>query len=88
MADDRGTYFIVLFENPISKEEMERAEPLFEPFKLKDDALLLYSRNQLPATVASDLFGLDSSKPGVVFKLNGSFSGYYYAELFDWLREE
>ena len=36
-------------------------------------------------------FGFDAKSPdpivGAVFKLNGSYSGYYHSEMWDWLEE-
>ena len=83
-----GYYFIAVFEDEFSEEDMERAELLFEPYRLTDQAVILYSKHPLPTTVARDLFGLDEDKPGVVFKLNGSYAGYYHEGFWSWMKED
>ncbi len=85
--------FIILFQEPIPPETVEivKSPPLGnEVFRLSDRALLVRSYVDNPK-VLSDLTGMSSeseSPPvGVVFKLNGSYHGYYHKDLWDWLAE-
>ena len=88
MVDDSGALFIAVFEKPIPESDLERVERLFEVFPLNPQVVILYARNPMPSTVPSDLFDFDSEKPGVVFKLNGSWAGHYYKDLWEWLKED
>ena len=88
MVDDPGALFIAVFENPIPKSDLEKAEQLFEIYQLNPQVVVLYARNPMPSTVSSELFDFDSEKPGVVFKLNGSWAGYYYKDLWEWMKED
>lgn len=85
--------FLVIFEEAIASEAKEQAAsdalPM-ESFLLSEYALLVGSPVSSPGHLR-DLFGLsDESSPtnvGVVFRLNGSYAGYYDAEIWDWLQK-
>ena len=88
MVDDSGALFIAVFEEPIAKSDLETIKQLFEVYQLNPQTVVLYAPDLMPATVPSNLFDFGSEKPGVVFKLNGSWAGHYYKDLWEWLKED
>ena len=84
--------FIAFFPESTPAEVLDTAKVLgtgADAFLLSDNVLLI--RNRVDNTqVLSDLLkmseGIDTPKQaGVIFKLNGSYNGYYYPELWEWL---
>lgn len=82
--------FIVVFEDDMPAATLEQARRQFEAHKMSDRALLIRTQIDDPVAISSFL-GIDekSSSPvvGMVLKLNGSRSGYYYKSTWDWFRE-
>lgn len=85
--------FLVIFEEAIPAEIKERAEMVFTAegvFQLSDHVLLVRTATENPQAL-SDVFGLaddeGSANVGVIFRLNGSYYGHYYASLWDWLKQ-
>lgn len=84
--------FIIFYEDDVPSEIVERAQGLF-----KDGILSLSSRVLLVRTYADDpgilstafdLSGTETPpKIGIIFKLNGSFAGNYYPNVWDWLKD-
>lgn len=88
------TLYIALLDEPLSQslvdqmnEELKSHEGLF-PF---GQTAWILKTNISDIEYARGIFRLnaESEAPqiGAVFKLNGSYSGYYYAPLWDWLKE-
>ena len=88
MAGNGGDLFIAVFDKPVPSETLRLMTGQFEVFSIRSDILVLWSRESMPAFVASNLFKISEDNPGVVFKLNGSFAGHYDGNLWDWLRED
>lgn len=88
------TMYIALLHEPLSqplvdriKEDLKGHEGLF-PF---GETAWILKTNISDVEYAREMFNLsaESETPqvGAVFKLNGSYSGYYYEPLWDWLKE-
>ena len=83
--------FLVTFQEPISSGLIQRAKTAFSPeqvFTLSDRQLLVRSsiENTKDLSAFFDLTGEgDDPASGVIFKLNGSYYGYYSSSLWDWL---
>jgi len=88
------TMYIALLHEPLSqnqadqiREELKSHESLFS---FGEKAWILKS-NISDIEYAREVFGLSAEyeepQVGVVFELNGSYSGYYYEPLWDWLKE-
>ena len=83
--------FIVVFDEDVPRSIMERAEVLADRVhKLADNVLLIsfpdLTTQGLVRVLVPDY---DQNDPATmaVFELNGSYSGYYYKSLWNWLRE-
>ena len=57
-----------------------------EPYRLSGDLVLFQSHVDNPQYLREPL-GIDDSSAGVLFKLNGSYSGYFSKSLWAWLTE-
>ncbi len=88
------TMYIALLQEPLTetsvdqmKDELKSHEGLF-PFG--ENAWILKT-NIDDIEYAREMFNLsaecETPQVGAVFKLNGSYSGYYYEPLWDWLKE-
>ena len=85
--------FLVHFEKDIAAEMEKRANVHFDSehvFVLNDYDLLVASDSD-DVSFLNKLFHLNSkakeSRLGMVFRLNGSYSGYYNEQLVDWLHK-
>ena len=85
--------FLIIFEEAIASAAKEKANALFAPediFEVSQTTLLLRAPTSDPGLL-NQTFGLsdDASEPnvGVIFKLNGSYSGYHHSDLWDWLKK-
>ena len=82
--------FIGIFEEPPNEDAMSEAKEYFDGlYVIDDDTLLIHDKIlDSPASVKK-FFGLDedSGTEGVIFKLNGSYSGYYDSGLWEWMRQ-
>lgn len=88
------TMYIALLHEPLSQT---RAEQIREDLKSHEDLFSFGEQAWILKTNISDVeyarevFSLsaesDAPRVGAVFKLNGSYSGYYYEPLWDWLKE-
>ncbi len=83
--------FLISFQEPVSSAIKDRAKAAFsssQVFILSDRLLLVRTsiENTKDLSAFFDLTG-DGDDPisGVVFKLNGSYYGYYSSSLWDWL---
>ncbi len=83
--------FLVICDDPMDCGEVRRiAEQMIsaDVYGVSDTILLIRYVADNPK-VLSDVFGMtgesDDPRVGAVFKLNGSRSGYYYADLWNWL---
>lgn len=88
-----NTFVAVLRDGVFTQEMAEQIESMGyirSVYMLTDKALLIRCHADLPRVV-SDSLGMsdEHSEPvvGVVFKLNGSYFGYYGKDLWDWLAE-
>ena len=88
------TMYIALLQEPLTetsvdqmKGELKGHEGLF-PFGEK---AWILKTNIDDIEYAREMFNLsaecETPQVGAVFKLNGSYSGYYYEPLWDWLKE-
>ncbi len=83
--------FVAIFEDDVSSATLERVK-IQHPknvYEISNRVLLIRSSADNPLTISEPLgmAGNDAELTGVVFKLNGSHSGYYYSHLWDWLTE-
>ena len=83
--------FLVYYQEPVSTEKKEQLaeQPLIESiFALEDRVLLIQTPLADPGLLAAivDVTG-ENPKAGVTFKLDGSYSGYFHKDLWDWLEE-
>ena len=84
--------FVVIFRGEAPPKALEVANTVSrnEAYKISEGVFLVHSHIDNPE-VLGDMFGMsDDSRPpqiGVVFKLNGSYSGYYHSDLWEWLAE-
>ena len=89
MAEEKNLY-IAIFQNAINDDTTKGIEVVSSTYKLSSNALLVESE-VAKASVLSDLLeigdDLDPPRIGVVFKLNGSYSGFYAKDLWSWLEE-
>ena len=84
--------FIVVYEDEAPADILAKAEALYGNgvLPLSDRVLLVRAYLDDPAglSTALEVSGeTDSSKVGVVFKLNGSYAGNHYRNVWDWLAE-
>ena len=85
--------FMVIFKEAIASKAKEQAENTLLPnqvFELSDTTLLVKSPTSDPALL-NQMFGLykeaDEPNIGAIFKLNGTYTGYHRADLWDWLKD-
>ena len=84
--------FAVIFRGEAPARALEVANTVSrnEAFEISEGVFLVHSQIDSPE-ILGDMFGMsdDSGSPqiGVVFKLNGSYSGYYHNDLWEWLAE-
>ena len=91
--------YVAVFIEPLSEErheEIKQIPQVEDTFEVAENVLLFTSPMENPITL-SDLIGLDESKMttsqddqshiGVIFKLNGFYGGYFYKNLWKWLKE-
>ena len=86
--------FIVIFREPVAEDWQKAAGAV-----LSDDDVFVVSKYELivclhtsePSFLAQ-AFGLYGKGPdpslGAVFRLQGSYSGFYHVALWDWLQEK
>lgn len=88
--------FIVVTEDDVDEDDVEIAgEILDSVYKLDDRVVLIRDSILTDTDLVARLFGLVGSEEGeehhgeigIVFRLNGSHSGYHYEKLWDWLKE-
>ena len=84
--------FIVVYEDETPAEILGKADALFGNgvLQLSDRVLLVRAYIDDPAqlSTALEVSGeTDPSKVGVVFKLNGSYAGNHYRNVWNWLKE-
>ena len=80
---------VAIFEEPIPDKVVDRAEELFDAeniFSLSNTVMLLRVYLEAPNSLKNVLYLTEGANAGVVFKLNGSYSGYHDEELWDWLK--
>lgn len=83
-------HYVALFQNPVAEqvgEELSSVAIVEGTYKLSDFAMLIRSVINSPETL-SKLLELSEERSGVVFKMNGSYHGYYFTSLWDWLAED
>ena len=83
--------FVALFEEEISPEILEDAKSISgRCIPVSERVLLIRNQGDNPSTI-SDVLNLDgetqASNVGVVFRLDDSHSGYYYRDLWNWVKE-
>ncbi len=78
--------FIAVFEEPTPDVALERARAVSEEdvYQLSDHAVLLRGYYGSAKALAKTL-GMQEPTTGIVLRLNGSYSGYHYQSLWDWL---
>ena len=76
--------FLVVFDPDTTDIEGQLGQLLVEAFSISKNASLVAARVD-NATIIRTLLGFGEGTLGVVFKLNGSYSGYYYSGLIDFL---
>ena len=84
-------FFLVLFDPEIASDVKERmANVNFETHSISENAMLVATTID-DALVVRNLLGFGKGKEvdriGAVLKLNGSYSGYYYEGLWDWMEK-
>ena len=85
--------FMIIFKEAIASKAKAKTVNTLLPnqvFELSDTTLLVKSPTSDPALL-NQMFGLyaeaDAPNIGAIFKLNGTYSGYHRADLWDWLKE-
>ena len=82
--------YMVVFEEAMStsSEAFQKVTSISgnDPFQLTDFSLLMQTPIDNPQAIR-DLLGIGEGLTGAVFKLNGSYSGFYDEKLWEWLRE-
>ena len=80
--------FLVLFDPEIAHTFEDRMDsPLItETLPVSSNALLLAAKVDDAAAIRT-LLGFGEGAVGLVFKLNGSYSGYYYSNVVDFLQK-
>ena len=85
--------FLVVFEEAVASEAKEQAESTLlsnQIFLLAENTLLIQAPTSDPSLL-TQMLGLfaEATEPkiGVIFKLNGTYSGYHRSNLWDWLKE-
>ncbi len=84
--------FIVIFDSPIAEQVAAEnaAQQLGEVHPISTHVFLIRSYIDDPIGLSRPLLLMDDQekiREGVVFKLNGSHSGYFDATLWRWLEE-
>ena len=84
--------FIAIFDDEIPENLVEKASVMAQDvFRLTERILLIRGYFDGPSTV-SRMLGLheeeEDRRIGIVFRLNGAYSGYYYRRTWDWLTTE
>ena len=82
--------FIAVFEEAIVPEVIEKVEASSmtdDVYQLSDEVLLVRADFDDPKSLSGLLKLSRDGDAGVVFKLNGSYSGYHDKTLWSWLRE-
>lgn len=88
MVKEASHLYLAVLEEKIPHDVIEELSHKEEVHSLSEYALLIRSSIYNPSTLRSELgIGMPASKPriGIVFRLNGSYSGYHYEKLLDWL---
>ena len=88
MADEQGQYFIAVFVDPIDDDDLEKAAPAFDAYRLNETTAVLYAKHVVPTGIIEDALGVSESRPGLILKLNGSYAGYYYKDFWQWLKDD
>ena len=89
MASERRL-FVAVFDQPVQTETLTCITNAAEIHRLNDHTVLIESSVAKAGTL-SELLGMtddsEGQEPlkGVVFKLNGSYGGYWPQSLWDWL---
>ena len=84
--------FIAIHEAKVTESAVEKVRSLVPNgvYEISDHVLLIRGPFE-DASAVSTLLNLDSHPEtplvGLVFKLNGSYSGYYYNKFGEWLKE-
>ena len=82
--------YIAIFNDSIADEVASELEPnpiVNSTYKLSEFALVIRTPALAPR-VLSDTIGFgENRRGGVVFKMNGSYHGYFRKTLWDWLKE-
>ena len=81
--------YLVVYEEALPSGVLKKAENTFDPenvYKLTENTLLLRTQSESPTLLRDVLDISGASLTGVVFKLDGSYSGYHYEALWDWLK--
>lgn len=79
-------YMVVMgSEIPSHVREAADSVSIGDAYLITNRSLLIRSSQEDPQQIKENL-GIDVNNVGVVFKLNGSYSGAYFSNLWDWLR--
>lgn len=82
--------YIAVFASEIPDETRRRANLVFDDvYQLSDRVLLVRMSAVDSPTAIRKLLGLSNEPEDVdaIFKLNGSYAGYNYSALWDWMAE-
>ena len=81
--------YVAIFEEPIPEDLVTTVQESLSPenvYSLSQKVILLRGTSTTP--VIRNLLEIsEDGYTGVVFRLNGSYSGYHYEKLWDWLQE-
>ena len=77
-------HYLLILEDEASIEDMPSE---FEVYPIEPHILLIAANIDDIQAMKVILGIAENQKAGAVLKLNGSYSGYYYRELWDWLRK-
>ena len=89
MNATNNNLFVAIFEDEVAgdvAEELEESPAIADTHQVNPTVLVVRSVAHDPAVVSS-LARMSDERSGVVFRLNGSYQGFFYKSLWDWLKE-
>lgn len=78
------THFMLIFERGTTVDDLPSE---FDVFPIEDHIILVSTSVDDAAAVKVLARIGEGARTGVVLKLNGSYSGYYDKELWEWMRK-
>ena len=77
------THFLLIFEQGTQVDDLPSE---FEVFPIEDHIILVATSIEDAAAIKILARIGEDGRAGAVLKLNGSYSGYYYKDLWEWMK--